>query len=75
MWRAEELLRRGFFGSSPPCAEFLANCPDLLVISYAGYGFDWSPETGKFLPGRHGGLTREEMETVFFAVELGAAGM
>ena len=48
IWRGKDLIDQGFFGSRPVCAEFLANCPDLFVISYAGFGFGWDVPTRDF---------------------------
>jgi predicted AlkP superfamily pyrophosphatase or phosphodiesterase len=66
--RVETLIREGFFGETIS-ETFLARVADLVVLPYANETVWWY-EKGKHeqvFRGHHGGLTREEMETVLLA--------
>jgi predicted AlkP superfamily pyrophosphatase or phosphodiesterase len=69
-----ELLKSGFFGSSPPSKTFLDRLADLVILPYAHESVWWY-EKGKFEQtyyGSHGGLTPAEMETVLLVQRYGA---
>lgn len=67
IYRTEELIRRGFFGQNPPSAAFLSRVGNLVLLPY-GNNSIWWYEKGRFeqrFHAMHGGLTREEMESIF----------
>lgn len=71
--RTDDLIQKGFFGTSPPSAAFLSRIGDLVILPYAGESVWWF-EAGRFeqkFYGNHGGLTPEEMETVLLAQRYG----
>ena len=66
--RVDTLIREGFFGENIS-ETFRARVADLVVLPYANESVWWY-EKGKYeqiFRGHHGGLTREEMETVLLA--------
>lgn len=67
VWRVDDLAARGCFGTTS--ATFLARAGDLVILPYAGESVWWY-EQGRFeqlFHGSHGGLTRDEIETVLLA--------
>jgi len=68
VFRVSDLMAQGFFG--PVISDtFRARVADLVVLPYR-YQSVWWYEKGKFeqnFYGHHGGLTPEEMETIFLA--------
>jgi len=73
VYRAEELEAAGMFGPGEASRGFRERMGNLLVLPYADEAVYWGGEAGgpefKFR-GHHGGLTREEMETVLVAWSL-----
>jgi predicted AlkP superfamily pyrophosphatase or phosphodiesterase len=68
-----ELIGQGFFGPGQPSATFLSRVGNLVVLPYATESVWWY-EPGKFeqvFYGSHGGLTRDEMETLLLAQAYG----
>lgn len=68
--RVPDLIEAGFFGSDAPSPAFLSRVGDLVVLPHR-YETVWWYERGRFdmrFRGMHGGLTREEMETVLLAL-------
>jgi predicted AlkP superfamily pyrophosphatase or phosphodiesterase len=62
-----ELIEEGFFGSKPVSNDFLKRVGNLVILAY-GNNSIWWYEKGRFEQkffAMHGGLTREEMETIF----------
>jgi hypothetical protein len=67
--RVERLLAEGFFGTSPPSPALLGRIGNLVILPYAGESVWWY-ERGRFeqrYRGAHGGLTRDEAETILLA--------
>ena len=67
--RVERLLAAGFFGAAPPSPTLLAHIGNLVILPYAGESVWWY-ERGRFEQrhrGAHGGLTRDEAETLLLA--------
>jgi hypothetical protein len=67
--RVEPLLADGFFGSAPPSPELLGRIGNLVILPYEGESVWWY-ERGRFeqrFRGAHGGLTRDEAETILLA--------
>ena len=65
VYKTEDMIGQGFFGSTPPSAAFMGRIGDLVILPYAGESVWWY-EPGRFeqkFYGSHGGLTPEEMET------------
>ena len=63
----KDLIDRGFFGSKPPSATFLEKVADLVLLPLEGNSIWWY-EKGRFeqhFYGSHGGLSKDEMESVF----------
>ncbi len=71
VFKVEDLMSQGFFGDSP--SELLkSRIGNALIVSYQNQSVWWYEE-GKFEQryyGHHGGLTPEEMETIFLALPL-----
>jgi len=64
-------LEQGLFGPQPVGAELRRRLGDILVLPYSGHFVSWR-EPGRLenvFHGHHGGLTPEEMITVFGAVD------
>ncbi len=69
--RTSELIEKGFFGSHPPSKAFLSRVGNLVVLPH-GHESIWWYEKGRFEQNffaMHGGLTLEEMETIFLFEE------
>jgi len=65
--KTSELLEQGFFGEKTPSSEFLERVGNLVVLSYEHESIWWY-EKNRFdqhFLAMHGGLTTEEMETIF----------
>jgi hypothetical protein len=61
------LIEEGFFGSKTVSEDFLKRVGNLVILPY-GNNSIWWYEKGRFdqkFFAMHGGLTREEMETIF----------
>jgi hypothetical protein len=68
-----ELIVQGFFGSEPPSPTFLSRVGNLVILPYANESVWWY-EQGRFeqiFYGSHGGMTRDEMETLLLAQAYG----
>jgi len=71
--RVADLIAGGFFGPGPPADVFLGRVGNLVVLPYAGETVYWY-EAGRFVQefyGHHGGLARDEMETLLLALPYG----
>lgn len=69
---AQEALKSGLFGPSPHAADVPVRIGDVIVTMREGYALV-SRDMDEFLStliGRHGGLTRAEMEVPFYAFRL-----
>lgn len=70
--RVADLIAQGFFGPGAPSSTFLSRVGDLVILPYKGESVWWY-ERGRYEQGyygHHGGLTREEMETLLLARQL-----
>lgn len=70
VFKVEELIKLGFFGITSP--RFLERVGNLVILPYLGEAVWWF-EKHKFhqnFYGAHGGLTREEMETIFLFLKV-----
>jgi predicted AlkP superfamily pyrophosphatase or phosphodiesterase len=67
VYRTEELIEDGLFGSKEPSTAFLSRVGNLVILP-VGHNSVWWYEKGRFeqkFLAMHGGLTRDEMETIF----------
>jgi hypothetical protein len=65
--RSSRLIEEGFFGPRPPSDLFLQRVGNLVILPYEGEAVWWY-EKHRFeqhFYAAHGGLTKEEMETIF----------
>src|SRR5581483_8050304 len=70
----EELLSQGFFGSAPPSQRLKDRIGNLLILPYLNESVFWAFEKHRFeqhFYGAHGGLTPDEMESVFLFATVG----
>jgi len=71
--RVHDLIEQGFFGTNPPSETFLGRVGNLVILPYHGESVWWY-EPGRYernFYGNHGGLTRDEMETMLLALPYG----
>lgn len=71
IYRIEELVELGFFGPEAPSENFRSRVGNLAILPYKGESIWWY-EKGRFeqnFYAAHGGLTRDEMETIFLIYE------
>lgn len=71
VWRVEDLICNGFFGSEAVSERFSERVGNLVVLPYENEGVWWH-EKHKFQQnfyGAHGGLSSAEMETIFLFLE------
>jgi len=71
IYSTEELIKERFFGLEPPSQDFLGRVGNLVILPHANEAVWWY-EKGRFeqhFYAAHGGLTREEMETIFLFLE------
>ncbi|MFI5333861.1 MAG: alkaline phosphatase family protein [Chlamydiales bacterium] len=71
IYKTEELIQEGLFGNAPPSAAFKSRVGNLVILPYINEAIWWY-EKGHFeqrFLGAHGGLTRDEMETIFLFLE------
>lgn len=76
-YRVSELIDLGFFGKAPVSEEFLSRVGNVVVLPFKGQAVWWY-EKGKFeqhFYGAHGGLTRDEAESIFLFQEIGPANV
>ncbi|MDN3506380.1 MAG: alkaline phosphatase family protein [Simkaniaceae bacterium] len=67
VYPTEKLIKEGFFGLGQPSQNFLSRVGNLVILPYKGEAIWWH-EKKRFAQNfyaAHGGLTREEMETLF----------
>jgi predicted AlkP superfamily pyrophosphatase or phosphodiesterase len=67
----EDLIDEGFFGTSDVSQTFLDRVGNAVILPYLNEAVWWY-DKGRFeqhFHGAHGGLTREEMETIFLFAE------
>lgn len=72
VYKTESLIKQNFFGLKKPSREFLERVGELVILPYANEAVWWYKK-GHFeqrLLGAHGGLTRDEMETIFLFLEI-----
>ena len=73
IYRVQELIEQGFFGTATPSAAFMSRVGNLVILPYA-HETVWWYEKGRFeqkFYGSHGGLSRAEMETLLLALPYG----
>lgn len=69
----QDMLQAGYFGTGQPSEKFLKNIGDILIAPYAGESVFWLGEQKQFRQtfyGHHGGLTADEMESIFLVYPL-----
>ena len=72
VYKMQELLSQGFFGSQIPSTAFVSRVGNVVILPYA-HETVWWFEEGRFdmhFFGHHGGLTPEEMEIPFLLLPL-----
>ncbi|NGX47458.1 MAG: hypothetical protein K1000chlam3_00832, partial [Chlamydiae bacterium] len=72
VYPTERLIAEGFFGPNPSSQNFLSRVGNLVILPYKGEAVWWY-EKKRFeqnFYAAHGGLTREEMETLFLFTEI-----
>jgi hypothetical protein len=73
IYRVQHLIEHGFFGTTQPSAAFLSRVGNLVILPY-GHETVWWYQAGRFeqkFYGSHGGLSRDEMETLLLALPYG----
>jgi len=73
IYRVQQLIDQGFFGPTSPSAAFMSRVGNLVILPYA-HETVWWYEKGRFeqkFYGSHGGLSRDEMETLLLALPYG----
>jgi hypothetical protein len=73
IYRVQELIEQGFFGTTSPSAAFMSRVGNLVILPYE-HETIWWYEAGRFeqkFYGSHGGLSRDEMETLLLALPYG----
>ena len=73
IYRVQDLIEQGFFGTTSPSAVFMSRVGNLVILPYA-HETVWWYQKGRFeqnFYGSHGGLSREEMETLLLALPYG----
>jgi predicted AlkP superfamily pyrophosphatase or phosphodiesterase len=73
IYRVQELIEQGFFGTTSPSAAFMSRVGNLVILPYP-HETVWWYEAGRFeqkFYGSHGGLSRAEMETLLLALPYG----
>lgn len=72
VYRTDELIAAGLFGPLPLSKRFLERVGNLVILPHAPYSVWWKTTEGIETPykGHHGGLSREELETIFLFQEL-----
>lgn len=71
--KTEDLLKAGYFGRLPVCADLLGRLGNLVILSHPNNCVWWYQEdkySQKYL-GHHGGLTTTEMEIPLALLEIG----
>jgi hypothetical protein len=73
---SEEALAAGLFGPEPHAPEAAGRLGDMVVMMRSGYTLLTGKERkagehkGKFMAGRHGGMTAGEMEVPWLGIRL-----
>ncbi|HEU0000890.1 MAG TPA: alkaline phosphatase family protein [Ktedonobacteraceae bacterium] len=70
VYRVQEFIDQGYFGTTAPSREFMARAGNVLILPEP-YQTVWWHEYGKFamnFAGHHGGLTPAEMEIPLFVL-------
>ncbi len=70
VYRVQDLIDQGLFGTGKPSATFLSRAGNLVILAYPKESIWWY-ERGRYeqrLYGHHGGLSREEVETILLAL-------
>ena len=73
IYRVQQLIDQGFFGTTAPSAAFTSRVGNLVILPYA-HETVWWYEAGRFeqkFYGSHGGLSPDEMETLLLALPYG----
>lgn len=68
IFRTEDMIDSLYFGVDNPSERFKANLGDILIAPFAGESIYWlgpNEEFRQFFKGHHGGLTADEMESIF----------
>lgn len=68
----QALIEANFFGPLPLSKRFLERVGNLVILPYAPYSIWWKGPSVHDSPykGNHGGLSRDELETIFLFQEL-----
>ncbi len=72
VYETEELIKAGLFGEAPPSKRFLDRVGNLVLLPFQNQSVWWYQKKRfeqKFYA-MHGGLSREEMESIFLFLEL-----
>jgi hypothetical protein len=73
VYQVRDLIEQGFFGANPPSEAFMSRVGNLVILPYQRESVWWY-EKGRFeqkFYGSHGGLTREEAETLLLVQTYG----
>jgi hypothetical protein len=73
VYPVQQLIEQGFFGTTSPSSAFISRVGNLVILPYA-HETVWWYEQGRFeqkFYGSHGGLSREEMETLLLVLPYG----
>jgi hypothetical protein len=67
VYPVQQLIYENYFGSQPPSQRFLDRVGSVVILSYPGESIFWyiKDKFEAHFYGHHGGLTIEEMETIF----------
>ena len=71
VYKIEQLINQGFFGSSKPSDNFLSRVGNFVILPYVNQAVWWY-QSGVFEQrnrGHHGGLTKKEIEIPFLTLE------
>ena len=69
--KTEDLIEQQFFGSKPVSEDFRKRVGNLIIFPYGNLSIWWY-EKGRFeqkFYAMHGGLTKEELETIFLFIK------
>ncbi len=71
VYAVEELIEKGFFGLHSPSSRFLERVGDLVILPLAKQAVWWYEKNRyeQHFYAVHGGLSREEMETIFLFLD------
>ncbi|MBS0654867.1 MAG: alkaline phosphatase family protein [Verrucomicrobia bacterium] len=70
IYLTQELIEAGLFGPLPLSKQFLERVGNLVILPYAPHSVWRSDVESSPYKGHHGGLSRQELETIFLFQEL-----